>query len=62
MLEEGGQVSGKNVEANPLTNRNPNGLCEDAERIRTLHLKTIREGFRKKWEKLVFWTNQGGGV
>ena len=41
VLEESGQVSGENVEANPVSGRNLDGLCEDAEGIGTSHLKTI---------------------
>ena len=39
--KESGQISGEDVEASPATSRNPNGLCQDAERIRTFHLETI---------------------
>ena len=41
MMDEGGQVSGEDVEANPQAGWNPLGFCEDAERISTFHLKTI---------------------
>ena len=37
--KESGQISGEDVEASPATSRNPNGLCQDAERITTFHLK-----------------------
>ena len=43
VMEEGGQVSGENVEANPVAGRHLLGFCEDAERIRSFHLKTIVE-------------------
>jgi len=37
VMDEGGQVGGEDVEANPQTGWNPLGLCEDAERICTFH-------------------------
>ena len=41
MMDEGGQVGGENVEANPQAGWNPLGFSEDAERISTFHLKHI---------------------
>ena len=41
VLEEGGQVSGENIETNPVPGRNLFGFCKDAKRIRTFHLKKI---------------------
>ena len=41
MMDEGCQVSGEDVKANPQASWNFLGFCEDAEGISTFHLKTI---------------------